>query len=161
MKLQPEQLTEEALHKSLETKHPETVLAELRSGPDRVWCTLRCSDAPRKEVEKFLEEVRNGAYPLTALIPTYRPPVVSKHRNSPEFPESPETFDEESRRVIAVTCDLKRCPENSRCRGLSLNFRLDDKMHRQICCDLRPDESLTSLMDELVHFGLIHGVSFT
>lgn len=115
--------------------------------------TLKYSDVPRKEIEKFLEEVRNGAYPLTALVPTYRPPVISRHRDSPELPDSPETFDEETRRIISVGCD---CKNNSVCSGqLSLNFRMEDQMNRHVCCDLQPEVDSSTLIEELLHFGLI------
>lgn len=119
--------------------------------------TLQYSDLKRKEVEKFLEEVRNGAYPLTALVPTYRPPVISRHRDSPEIPDSPETFDEETRRIISVGCEVKN---NSVCMGqLSLNLRMEDQMNRHVCCDLQPDVDPSTFIEELLHFGLIPVVS--
>lgn len=147
-------MTDEALHKHHEASQ---VMAEVRSSSGLVISSLKYSDVSRKEVEKFLEEVRNGAYPLTALVPTYRPPVISRHRNSPELPDSPETFDEETRRIISVTCDLKN---NSVCSGqLSLNFRMEDQMNRHVCCDLQPDVDPSILIEELLHFGLIPSVS--
>lgn len=134
-------------------------MAEVRCRAGTVLSTLKYSDVPRREIEKFLEEVRNGAYPLTALVPTYRPPVISRHRDSPELPDSPETFDEENRRIISVGCDYKN---NSVCSGqLSLNFRMEDQMNRHVCCDLQPDVDPSTLIEELLHFGLIPIVSYT
>ena len=117
------------------------------------------SEAPKREIEKFLEEVKNGAYPLTALRPTYRQPIVSRH--SPDTTESPESFEEETRRIQSVECDLRRCPNNAACNGLNINLRMDDHMNRQIICDHHSGEMLpvTKLVEELVHFGLINGVS--
>lgn len=152
---QPEQLTDEALHKHHE---PSQIMAEVKNSPGAVISNLKYSDV-RRDVEKFLEEVRNGAYPLTALVPTYRPPVISRHRDSPELPDSPETFDEEARRIISVGCEYKN---NSVCSGqLSLNFRMEDQMNRHVCCDLQPDVDPSTLVEELLHFGLIPNVSTT
>ncbi|KAI1287652.1 Nuclear receptor-binding -like protein [Halotydeus destructor] len=105
---QPEQLTEEALNPSLLEHHqPETILAEVKANETRPAVTIKISDAPRREMEKFFEEVRNGAHPLTALVPTYHPPLVSRHRTtSPELAESPD-LEEEHRRVASVQCSVR------------------------------------------------------
>ena len=140
----------------------DNVLAELRAADGTVKSKFCSCDAPKREVEKFLEEVRNGAYPLTAVRPTYRAPVVSTHRHSPDpLVESPETFVEEPRRIIRLECELTRCQSNTACSGLAFTLRLDDHMNRQIQCQHNPAEIFSSakLVDELVHFGLIHRVS--
>ena len=161
--MQPEQLTEEALQKLMNQNQADNVLAELKTADGAVKSKFCVCDAPKREVEKFLEEVRNGAYPLTALRPTYRNPVVSKHRNSPELSESPESFDEEPRRILSIECELTRCQSNTACSGLTFHIRLDDHMNRHIQCDHNPAEIVSSvkLVEELVRFGLIHRVRLT
>lgn len=123
---------------------------------------IRYCDVPKREVESFLEEVKHGTYPLTALRPTYNKPVVSRHRNSPELTDSIETFDEETRRILNLDCELLYCPNNAACTGMSLHMKMDDQMNRQINCDNQSLDSLavTKLVEELVRFGLIHYVSF-
>lgn len=78
---QPEQLTEEALNKLLESDH-DKVLAEVPGSAERPSVTKRASEAPRHEMEKFFEEVRNGAYPLTAVVPSSKQPIISRPRNT-------------------------------------------------------------------------------
>lgn len=144
----------------MEQKHPDTVIAEVHTRDGQVASTLKVSDAPRREVEKFLEEVRNGAYPLTALRPTYRAPVVSRHGTSPDVTESPEAFDEETRRIMSIEFDLESCPENVSFSFPTFTLKMDDHMNRQIRCDHHPGLSPVELVEELIHFGLIHVVSF-
>ena len=146
----------------MEQNQADSVLAEVRSLDGTVKSKFCSCDAPKREVEKFLEEVRNGAYPLTALRPTYRSPVVCKHRNSPELAaESPESFDEEPRRLVSVDCEFTRCQSDTACSGLLFSLRFDDHMNRHIECEHNPADIFSSvkLVEELVHFGLIHRVS--
>lgn len=171
---QPEQLTEEALHKPLEAHLPEAVLAEIKASSTRPATTIKISDAPRREVEKFFEEVRNGAHPLTALMPTYRPPIISRQRTtSPELAESPESFQEEPehRRLATVRCFSKQPTISGQEGGQSANavsldrsvtllLRLDDNMNRQLSCELRPSDTPKGLVEELLSFGLIHAVCY-
>lgn len=154
---QAEEYTDE--HQQRKLSVGDAVLAESFTRSGQHASTLKVSDAPKREIEKFLEEVRNGAYPLTALRPTYRAPVVSRH--SPETAESPESFEEETRKILSVECDLHRCPNSSNCNGLSINLRMEDQMNRQITCDHHSETlPVTKLVEELIHFGLINAVCF-
>lgn len=123
---------------------------------------MRYCDVPKREVESFLEEVKHGTYPLTALRPTYNKPVVSRHRNSPELSDSIESFDEESRRILNLDCELLYCPNNAACTGMCLQMKMDDQMNRQINCDNQSLDpcSVAKLVEELSRFGLIHCVSW-
>jgi nuclear receptor-binding protein len=155
MTKQAEEYTDE--HQQRKSSVGDAVLAESFTRSGKPASTLKASEAPKREIEKFLEEVRNGAYPLTALRPTYRAPVVSRH--SPETSDSPESFEEEVRRILSVECDLHRCPNNANCNGLSINLRMDDQMNRQITCDHHSETlPVNKLVEELIHFGLINGV---
>jgi nuclear receptor-binding protein len=176
----PEQLTEEALHRPPDThtnannkeEKIEVILAEIKPTATRQGITLKASEVPRREVEKFFEEVRNGAHPLTALMPTYRPPIISRQRTtSPELAESPDSFHEEPelRRLATVRCFSKQpsiagqeagvgqsTNSVSLDRSVTLLLRLDDKMNRQLSCELRPSDTPKGLVEELLSFGLIH-----
>ena len=164
---QPEQLTEEALNKPIDHQHPDTVLAEVSASETRPAITIKVSDAPRREMEKFFEEVRNGAYPLTALMPTFRPPIISRQRNASIVDiESPEPQEEEHRRLVAVQFSSKQIdnvgdagspPSNDR-SSVTLVLRLDDRMNRQVSCELRSSDTPKALVEELLSFGLIHAV---
>lgn len=164
---QPEQLTEEALQMSLQSRSADTVLAEIIHQDGRIGTTIKCCDVPRKEVEKFFEEVRNGAYPLTAIIPPSRPPIITRQRTTspigeeslkPTTPENP--YDEETRRIINMMCNIKLQAEGDTLMTIKLTLllRMDDKMNRQLSCEMTDDDSPQSLARELVEFGFIHQV---
>ena len=163
---QPEQLTEEALQRSLQSRSADTVLAEIIHQDGRIGTTIKCCDVPRGEVEKFFEEVRNGAYPLTAIIPPSRPPIITRQRTTspigeeslkPITPENP--YDEETRRIINMMCNIKSQAEgDTLVIKLTLLLRMDDKMNRQLTCEITDDDSPQLLARELVEFGFIHQV---
>lgn len=44
-------------------------------------------------------------------------------------------------------------------RAVTLLLKLDDKMNRQVSCELRAGDTGKALVEELVSFGLIHAVS--
>lgn len=171
---QPEQLTEEALNRplSVDSDGHDKVLAEIPAGAnDRPAVGLRASDVPRREMEKFFEEVRNGAYPLTAVVPSSKQPIISRPRNTSVFefgPDSPESFqEEEHRRLATVQCSAKSeyvgdagsPPAGDSGRSVTLVLRLDDKMNRQVSCELRSSDTPKALVEELLLHGLIHAVS--
>ncbi|CAL4090838.1 unnamed protein product, partial [Meganyctiphanes norvegica] len=136
----------------------DSVVAELRhDGRDNT--LLRMADIPVVEkLEKFLEDVRYGIYPITAFRlqqqpqsrPTRQPPepdaVVAK--------ESPELSDHECRKIINMMCNIK--PNDSGTRlYMTINLRLEDKMNRQLSCEVTDGESASTLTDELVKYGFI------
>ncbi|RWS17946.1 Nuclear receptor-binding-like protein [Dinothrombium tinctorium] len=163
--IQPEQLTEEALYRSIQSLNADTVLAEIIHKDGRPGTVIRCCDAPRREVEKFLEEVRNGAYPLTAIMPTSRPPIITRQRTtSPALsgeavkqstsPDNP--YDEENRRIINMMCNIKAHHESDLLMVMTLLLRMDDKMNRQLSCEVEVNDSPMCLADELVYNGFIN-----
>jgi len=168
---QPEQLTEEAIARFLCLKNSsDKVLAEIRHCDNRPPLTLKQSDAPKIEFEKFFEEVRNGAFPLTAIVTTTRPPLISRQRTmSPEVGESakqlnsPENpYDEETRRIIHINCNIKPLQEANLSDTRIVIFillRLDDDVNRKLTCEINRTDSIpSSLAQELVYYGLIHKV---
>ena len=162
---QPEQLTEEALQRFLQSQSADNVLAEIIHKDGRPGTSIKCCDAPRAEMEKFFEEVRNGAYPLTAIIPTSRPPIITRQSTTSPIgeealkPNSPENmYDEETRRILNMMCDIKSIPEGEALLVLKLTLLLtmDDRMNRQLSCEITEQDSPHSLAKELVEFGFIH-----
>lgn len=180
---QREQLTEEALSKNT-NKSPDSIVAEIIHRDERGNQTFKLSDMPKRELEKFLEEVRNGVYPLTAIVTTTRPPLKSRQRTtSPDVPEDPVKqsntpegpYDEEARRVLNVMCSIKPSERSQKDNGgsgeghsssgsqeylaLTLLLRMDDKMNRQLTCDIAPMDTPAQLAQELVRYGFINSVS--
>lgn len=164
---QPEQLTEEAISKFLccqsVNRSADRVVAEIK--PKR---TFKQSDFPSRELEKFLDEVKNGACPLTAILTTTRPPLICKQRTiSPEVvddahkvlntPENP--YDEETRRLVQINCTITPNVEMA-VFDLKVIFRLDDKINRQLTSDAFISDQFvpTNIAQELVYFGFINKV---
>ncbi|XP_012268951.1 nuclear receptor-binding protein homolog isoform X2 [Athalia rosae] len=153
---------------------PDTVVAEIHyiGRPPQ---QIRSSDIPVAEkLEKFVEDVKYGIYPLTAFMPKLPPPVRPR-AISPEVTESvksvtPEPLDFESRRVVNMMCNVKpreesrellvslplllrRSPTSLR---MTILLRMDDKMNRQLTCPVTQIDTSMLLAQELVHFGFIN-----
>ncbi|XP_015121043.1 nuclear receptor-binding protein homolog isoform X2 [Diachasma alloeum] len=138
---------------------PDTVLAEIRY-QGRPPHQIRLSDIPVAEkLEKFVEDVKYGIYPLTAFIAKLPPPVRPR-AISPEVTESvksvtPEPVDVETRRVVNMMCNVKP-REDSGELLMTILLRMDDKMNRQLTCAVSQTDSSMLLAQELVHFGFIN-----
>lgn len=124
---------------------------------------------------------RNGVFPLTYFAPLVYPPPARARAVSPELAESvksisPEPSDTEKRHVVQMQCSLRRDPEGSGLAGsggeeeeeeeaegcmlkMTLLLRMDDKMNRQLTCDISSSDSGPTLADELVRYGFINAVS--
>lgn len=153
---QPDQLTDEAFQSGFEQ---DDFLAEIVHNDGRQGVKLKRSDCPKLELEKFLEDVRNGIYPLTAF--TAPSSAASRTRaSSPEVVESvksasPEPTDLETRRIIDIMCNIKP-QEESQNLMLTLLLRMDDKMNRQLTCEVTVQDTANILSGELVNHGLIN-----
>lgn len=96
----------------------QTVVAEIVHSDGRPSHQTRMCDVPVTEkLEKFIEDVKNGIYPLTAFS-ARTPPPPRPRAISPEMAESvksvtPEPFDVESRRVVNMMCNVK--PKEQSC----------------------------------------------
>lgn len=135
---------------------PDVVVAEVVQHNQQV----RMCDVPVAEkLEKFVEDVKNGIYPLTAFGVKQPPPPRSR-AISPEMAESvksvtPEPLDIESRKIVNMMCNIK--PKEDSCDLLmTILLRMDDKMNRQLTCLVSKAESPNILAHELVHFGFIN-----
>ncbi|XP_046576025.1 LOW QUALITY PROTEIN: nuclear receptor-binding protein-like [Haliotis rubra] len=151
----PEKLTEEACFTKAD---PNKVIAEINH-PNKEPFQMRFSQVPALELEKFLEDVRNGVYPLTAFAMP-RPPPSRPQAKTPELAESvksetPEHMDVETRMVINMSCQTRKNEDNPT-KLITILLRMDDKMNRQLQCELSGEDNSTTLAEELVHYGFIN-----
>ncbi|XP_043252556.1 nuclear receptor-binding protein [Colletes gigas] len=138
---------------------PDTIVAEIKY-QGRPLQQIRLNEIPVMEkLEKFVEDVKYGIYPLTAFMAKLPPPVRPR-AISPEVTESvksvtPEPVDVESRRVVNMMCNVK--PREESCELLmTILLRMDDKMNRQLTCPVSQIDTSMLLAQELVHFGFIN-----
>lgn len=154
---QPDQLTDEALQ--LKYNHQNDILAfvslkDWKPGPE-----ITRTDAPKLELEKFLDDVRNGIYPLTAYADTHAP-VIQRRTSSPDMVDSakstsPEAPEMETRRIVNMMCNIKP-QEDSQNFVMTILLRMDDKMNRQLSCEVTQQDTPHELSEELVFHGLIN-----
>ncbi|XP_059620586.1 nuclear receptor-binding protein-like isoform X1 [Phlebotomus argentipes] len=156
--LQQEPTIDEAMQRVYK---PDIVLADISRANDPV--EVRLADVQSAEkLEKFVEDVRFGVYPLTAF-PAQQPPPPRPRAISPEPTESvksvtPEPLDVETRKVVNMMCSVKPREDSCdlMCFQMTILLRMDDKMNRQLTCQVSQDDSATHLSEELVHLGFIH-----
>ncbi|XP_021544198.1 nuclear receptor-binding protein 2 isoform X5 [Neomonachus schauinslandi] len=135
------------------------VLAEIPR-PPRPPLQWRYSEVACLELDKFLEDVRNGIYPLmnfAAARPLGLPRVLAPPPEEAQKAKTPtpEPFDSETRKVIQMQCNLERSEDKARWH-LTLLLVLEDRLHRQLTYDLLPTDSAQDLATELVHYGFVH-----
>nr|XP_055204441.1 nuclear receptor-binding protein 2 isoform X1 [Gorilla gorilla gorilla] len=155
--LMPENVVEEKT-KAMDL---HAVLAELPR-PRRPPLQWRYSEVSFMELDKFLEDVRNGIYPLmnfAATRPLGLPRVLAPPPEEVQKAKTPtpEPFDSETRKVIQMQCNLERSEDKARWH-LTLLLVLEDRLHRQLTYDLLPTDSAQDLASELVHYGFLHEV---
>ncbi|KAK2163888.1 hypothetical protein NP493_1442g00026 [Ridgeia piscesae] len=157
-----EGLPDDALLSSIS---PTNVIAETRFSADSEPVLFTLGQVRTLDLEKLLEDVKNGIYPLTAFAPltnltNNRPRAVSPELAESVKSDTPEPLDTEPRMVINMTCQVTKPTEVEEyaCPQLTILLRMDDKMNRQLTCDLKPDDTSFLLADELVHYGFINAV---
>uniref|UniRef100_A0A9L0TDP4 Nuclear receptor binding protein 2 n=1 Tax=Equus caballus TaxID=9796 RepID=A0A9L0TDP4_HORSE len=153
--LMPENVVEEKT-KAMDL---QAVLAEIPRHP-RPPLQWRYSEISCLELDKFLEDVRNGIYPLmnfAAARPLGLPRVLAPPPEEAQKAKTPtpEPFDSETRKVIQMQCNLERSEDKARWH-LTLLLVLEDRLHRQLTYDLLPTDSAQDLAAELVHYGFVH-----
>ncbi|XP_015922217.2 nuclear receptor-binding protein homolog [Parasteatoda tepidariorum] len=154
---QPEQLTDEALRSKY--NHQNDVLAMMPVKGGKPGPEITRTDAQKLELEKFLDDVRNGIYPLTAYAATHVP-IIQKRTTSPEMTDSakstsPEAQDVETRRIVNIMCNIKP-QEQGQNYVMTILLRMDDKMNRQLSCEVTQQDTPTCLSEELVFHGFIN-----
>ncbi|XP_013872662.1 nuclear receptor-binding protein isoform X2 [Austrofundulus limnaeus] len=147
-------IPENALEELTKKLDPNLVIAVTKEDVQ-----LKLSQFPALELDKFLEDVQNGIYPMTAFgVPspqqtqqkTVKSPVVIPLVKSP----TPEPAELETRRVIQMQCNIEPVEEGLKYH-LTLLLKLEDKLNRHLSCDMLPHESVQVLAEELVQLGLI------
>lgn len=147
----------------MEERDSDRVMAEvhLKNREKKEW---KFSKVQPLELEKFLEEIKTGLYPLTGMERT-----KAKKENRPQLnasrPKSPEDIanssqgnedeEKEVRLIIQMSCTVKTLEDGSG-KNLSLLLRLDDKMNRQLSCKVQENETAIDLANELVRYGLVN-----
>lgn len=168
--VQPEPITEDAISRFLSLQNQsDRIVVELRRSiqPSIVY---KLSDFPSRELEKFFDEVKNGACPLTAIVTTTRPPLVTKQRTlSPEVtddhkiintPDHP--YDVENRRIVYMTCYIQQLVSDCSSYDVKIVIKLDDKINRQLTSEIQKDQFIPpAIAQDLVYYGFINKVSNT
>lgn len=137
----------------------DSILAYIQRADHPIEVKLR--DVPTAEkLVKFIEDVKYGIYPLTAYE-SKRIANVRIRALSPDAAESvksatPEPVDIETREVVNMMCSVKPRDGTSGDLLMTLLLRMDDKMNRQLTCQVSVDDSPIVLTHELVHLGFIH-----
>ncbi|XP_032513494.2 LOW QUALITY PROTEIN: nuclear receptor-binding protein homolog [Danaus plexippus] len=155
----------------------ETITDEMSSGGGvAAWSSrggarseLAARDLPHAEkLEKFVEDVKYGIYPLTAYGSSVRSssPCERARAASESAPASPEPREGlETRRVVNMMCSLKPAPAAAPAAPapahthdllMTILLRMDDKMNRQLTCAVTRRDSAAALAAELVALGFIH-----
>ncbi|XP_029140209.1 nuclear receptor-binding protein 2 [Protobothrops mucrosquamatus] len=134
------------------------VMAEIRRA-GRLPVQWRYSEVSFLELDKFLEDVRNGIYPLmnfATIRPHTLPQSSSQALEDPQKAQTPtpEPFDVETRKVVQMQCNVDWLEERRQWH-LTLLLILEDKLHRQLSYDLLPSDNARDLAAELVQYGFI------
>lgn len=137
----------------------DSILAYIQRTDQPVEVRLR-DVPPVEKLEKLIEDVKYGIYPLTAFAPK-RIANIRIRALSPDAAESvksttPEPVDIETREIVNMMCSIKPKETATNELIMTLLLRMDDKMNRQLTCQVSQDDSPTTLTNELVHLGFIH-----
>ncbi|XP_029582350.1 nuclear receptor-binding protein 2 isoform X2 [Salmo trutta] len=150
------QLHDNCLEEKTRTFDPSGVMAEIKHG-DRPGVEIKYSNVSPLELDKFLEDVKNGIYPLMNFqrgLTMPRTLSIFQERMETVKTPSPEPQEMETRKVVQMHCNLEFTEEGTRSH-LSLLLKMDDKLQRQLNCDVLPTDSSKDLASELVHFAFI------
>ncbi|KAJ0059743.1 hypothetical protein NL108_011243, partial [Boleophthalmus pectinirostris] len=182
-------LPENCVEEKTKSFDPNAVMAEIKHD-DRPGVQLKYSHVSPLELDKFLEDVKNGIYPLMNFASSRPHPVPRALSLSQEQVETvktptPEPQETETRKVVQMHCNLESNEEGTKTHvsgkylmhsahsvecstyktgnntlsaafQLSLFLKMDDKLHRQLSCDILPTDTSKDLASELVHYAFIN-----
>uniref|UniRef100_A0A673GTA7 Nuclear receptor-binding protein 2-like n=1 Tax=Sinocyclocheilus rhinocerous TaxID=307959 RepID=A0A673GTA7_9TELE len=136
-------LPENCVEEKTKSFDPNGVMAEIIH-KDHPRVQLKYSHVSPLELDKFLEDVKNGIYPLMNFASTRPHPVPRALSMSQEHVETvktptPEPQEVETRKVVQMHCNLESNEDTTKTH-LTLFLKLDDKLHRQLSCDIMPSE---------------------
>ncbi|XP_026868586.1 nuclear receptor-binding protein 2 isoform X2 [Electrophorus electricus] len=151
-------LPENCVEEKTKSIDPNGIMAETSHG-GRPGIQLKYSHVSPLELDKFLEDVKNGIYPLMSFASQRPHPLPRTLSLSQEHMETvktptPEPQETETRKVVQMHCNLEANEEGTRSH-LSLFLKMDDKLHRQLSCDVLPTDRPRDLASELVHHAFI------
>ncbi|KAI8044649.1 nuclear receptor-binding protein homolog [Drosophila gunungcola] len=138
---------------------PDVIMAQLRlaGGQERQYRLADVSGADK--LEKFVEDVKYGVYPLITYSgkkpPNFRSRAASPERADSVKSATPEPVDTESRRIVNMMCSVK-IKEDSNDITMTILLRMDDKMNRQLTCQVNENDTAADLTSELVRLGFVH-----
>jgi len=170
-----ESMTEEAIHKYYGSSKVMASMTK-NNGEETEDKLYRLEDFPvHEKLEKFMEDVKYGIYPLTAFALAAPPPSKSEpqtpelHRHKKDNHSDPEPQDVENRRILNMQCSLqprefateKEKKGESGQLSLRILLRMEDNMNRQLSCFLNQDDDPVKLAGELVQHGFIHPLDST
>ncbi|XP_065843338.1 nuclear receptor-binding protein-like [Oscarella lobularis] len=109
------------------------------------------------DLEKLLQEVRDGLHPLTGVCKPKLAENASKSSSTENLaePDASETqYEVEERRVRScVSCDITSANNTSH---IVLTLKLEDGVQRQLSCNFTPSDTAEIMAAELVTFGFIN-----
>ncbi|KAF8790762.1 Nuclear receptor-binding protein like protein [Argiope bruennichi] len=91
---------------------------------------------------------RIGIYPLTAYVAIHHSGDIKKVGSS-------EAYELETRRIVNIMCNV-RPQEDSQNLLMTILLRMDDKMNRQLSCEVSLNDTPFALAEELVYHGFIN-----
>uniref|UniRef100_A0A914ZV24 Protein kinase domain-containing protein n=1 Tax=Parascaris univalens TaxID=6257 RepID=A0A914ZV24_PARUN len=124
------------------------------------------------DLDKFLEDVSNGIYPLTAFAPLAHQPRMTASTSSsalttdnlidfehgsdsgdrpeptPSPPGESPTVNTESRAIVKLNVSINGSL-------LTIMLQLDDMMNRQLTTELHDSDTASALVAELIQHGLV------
>uniref|UniRef100_A0A667ZPW1 Nuclear receptor binding protein 2b n=1 Tax=Myripristis murdjan TaxID=586833 RepID=A0A667ZPW1_9TELE len=140
-------LPENCVEEKTKSFDPNAVMAEIKHD-DRPGVQLKYSHVSPLELDKFLEDVKNGIYPLMNFASSRPHPVPRALSLSQEQVETvktptPEPQETETRKVSLLVC-VRICV-------LTFDLLLSP-------CDILPTDTSKDLASELVHYAFINEV---